>query len=44
MLTLTSTYRFNPRARDGREPGVCRRKTMLLSFNPRARDGREDYD
>ena len=33
--------RFNPRARDGREPSARFLRFFVQRFNPRARDGRE---
>ena len=38
----SSRQSFNPRARDGRETGLCNMYTRHSRFNPRARDGRED--
>ena len=32
---------FNPRAREGRDPGLRTRKTHGTGFNPRAREGRD---
>ena len=37
----SSRQSFNPRARDGRETGLCNMYTRHSRFNPRARDGRE---
>ena len=41
IFNVDRAYRFNPRAREGRDMAISTADNIRCSFNPRAREGRD---